>query len=269
MSDLELEVQRRELPSEVARLRLIVRAQQAERDAQMQPLLDAHIEVYAAAIEALIATHREIGDRTDLDLTGETRWAAMWLLAGRCLAISRVVLHDLRGGFTSEGIGSMRALHEAVQLLSAISFHLEEDAVRRWLAGEWIPPREVREIQGRKQTLADERMRELGIEPEGGDLVQLGRDLYGSLSESAHHQRGGFPESVAPALREFVYGPHPDATKRASHVEYGGHLLEEVVIVVGDAFADMLGRDYFTQVVRPLQELMERVRRESPLSDDG
>lgn len=94
----------------------------------------------------------------------------------------------------------MRALHEAVQLLNAISFHLEEDAVRRWLAGAWIRPAEAREIQGRKQALADERMRELGMEPEGGDLVQLGRDLYGSLSESAHHQRGGFRESVAPAL---------------------------------------------------------------------
>lgn len=40
------------------------------------------------------------------------------------------------------------------------------------------------------------------------------------------------------------------------------------MIVVGDAFADMLGRDYYVQVVTPLQESMERVRHEAPLSDD-
>lgn len=62
MSDLEPEIQRRGLPAEVARLRFVVRRQQAELDAQMQPLLDAHIEVYAAAIETLIATHRELAD---------------------------------------------------------------------------------------------------------------------------------------------------------------------------------------------------------------
>ena len=28
-----------------------------------------------------------------------------------------------------------------------------------------------------------------------------------------------------------------------------------------------IGREYFTEVVRPLQEMMERVRREAPLGD--
>jgi hypothetical protein len=268
MGDLEPEVQSCDLPEEVARLRVIARAHQAQLDLQLQPLIDAHMEVYDVAIEMLVATHREIADRTDLDLGGETRWAAMWQLAGRCIAISRVVLHDLRGGFASEAIATMRSLHEATQLLAAIAFHEEEETVRRWLAGDWIRPREAREVHGRKQALADERMRELGIEPEHGNVAELGQQLYSALSGPAHHERGSFGESVAPSLREFAYGPHPDAATRATHVEYGGHLLEEALIVVGDAFADMLGRHYYVQAVRPLQEAMERVRREAPLSDD-
>ena len=68
-------------------------------------------------------------------------------MGGRCLAVSRVLLHDLQGGFASEAVGTLRALHEAVQLLAALAFHLEDDAARRWLAGEWIRPKEARAIQ--------------------------------------------------------------------------------------------------------------------------
>jgi hypothetical protein len=38
-------------------------------------------------------------------------------------------------------------------------------------------------------------------------------------------------------------------------------------IIVGDAFADILGRDFYVQQVRPLQEALTRVREEAPLSD--
>ena len=63
------------------------------------------------------------------------------------------------------------------------------------------------------------------------------------LSEGTHHQRSVMAESMAPVLRRFTYGPHLDARNRASYVDYAGELLEEVIIVVGDAFADILGRD--------------------------
>ncbi len=177
-------------------------------------------------------------------------------MSGRCLAISNVLLHDLRGGNASEAIGSLRALHEASQLLSALSFHEEEEVVRRWLAGEFIRPREAREVQRRKQALALQRMAEAGIEPEGGDVVELGQEIYSTLSEGSHHQRSVMAESMAPALRRFAYGPHPDARNRASHVDYAGELLEEVIIIVGDAFADILGRDFYGQQVGPLQEAL-------------
>ena len=95
-------------------------------------------------------------------------------------------------------------------------------------------------------------MAEAGIKPEGGDIVELGKDVYSHMSKSAHHQRAGFLESRSVPLRRFAYGPHPDPTVRAGWVDYGGELLEEVVLVVGDAFDDMVGDDYMREYVRPL-----------------
>lgn len=264
---LEPPIHARPLPAEVAAFRELAEAQAVHFDAELQPRIDRHIAVYQEAVDALIAAHGSLADDTDIELDANTRWAATWEMSGRCLAISNVLLHDLRGGFASEAIGTLRALHEASQLLSALSFHEEEDVVRRWLAGEYIPPREARDVQRRKQELALERMAEAGVAPEGGDIVELGRQIYGLLSEGSHHQRSVMAESMAPGLRRFAYGPHPDARNRASQVDYAGELLEEVIIVVGDSFADILGRDFYVQKVRPLQEALARVREEVPLSE--
>ena len=133
------------------------------------------------------------------------------------------------------------------------------------MAGEWIRPKEVRSIQKRQQEHADERMREAGIEPVGGNIAELGEAIYGPMSESAHHRRGGFPEAIARSIRSFAYGPHPDPERRAGHLNFAGELLEEVVIVVGAAFSDIILGNYFVEVVKPLQAEMERVRAEQPL----
>jgi hypothetical protein len=267
LADLEPPIHARPLPAEVTALRHLDDAQAAHLDAELQPSISRHIAVYQAAVDALIAVHRTLADDTDIELGANTRWAAVWEMSGRCLAISNVLLHDLRGGFASEAIGTLRALHEASQLLSALSFHEEEDVVRRWLVGEYVRPREARDVQRRKQELALEQMTEAGVEPEGGDIVDLGRQIYSLLSEGSHHQRSVMAESMAPALRRFAYGPHPDARNRASQVDYAGELLEEVIIVVGDSLADILGREFYVQEVRPLQEALARVREEAPLSE--
>jgi hypothetical protein len=263
---LEPPIHARPLPADVGAMRALADAEAAELDAELGPRIERHIAVYQDAVDELIAVHSELGDGTDIELGADTRWAAIWEMSGRCLAISNVLLHDLRGGFASEAMGTLRSLHEAAQLLSALAFHDDEDLLRRWLAGEYIRPREARDVQGRQQELALERMAEAGVEPEGGDLVELGRQIYSLLSKGSHHQRSVMDESMAPALRRFAYGPHPDAGNRASNVDYAGELLEEVIIIVGDAFADLLGREFYAQRVRPLQEALARVREEVPLS---
>jgi hypothetical protein len=66
-------------------------------------------------------------------------------------------------------------------------------------------------------------------------------------------------------LRTFAYGPHPDPERRAGHVTFAGELLEEVVLVVGDAFRDIIGGDFYARAVQPIQATMVRVREEAPL----
>jgi len=51
-------------------------------------------------------------------------------------------------------------------------------------------------------------------------------------------------------------------------VDYAGELLEEVIFIVGDVLADILGRDFYIRQVRPLQESLARVREEAPLSEE-
>jgi hypothetical protein len=226
-SELEPTVSARNLPLDVANLRLLVAKEEAYKNAQLQAAIDAHIEAHAAAVEQVIVAHKAVADETDIEIGADTRWSAIWELGGRCLAICRVLLHDLRGGFASEAIGTHRALHEVAQLLAAITFHKEDETLRKWLSGEWVRAWEARAVVGRKQELALERMAELGVEPVGGDVDELGREIYDLLSKAAHHRRIGFLESYSKDLRSFAYGPHPDAGVRADHVVYAGHLIEE------------------------------------------
>jgi len=234
-------------------------------DALFQPRIDAHIAAFAEEVEAVIVAHKYLADRTDLEIRAETRWSAIWELSGRCLAICRVILHDLRGGFTSEAIGSVRALYEATELLAAVAFHEEVDVLRQWLAGEWIREREARTVVGRKEALARDRMREAGVEPEGRGAVEVGAEVYDLLSQPAHHRRFGFPETISVELREFTYGPHPSAEVRAHHVDYAGQLLETALLVVIDGLGDILGREYVRDTLPPMQARLEQAREQFPL----
>jgi hypothetical protein len=253
------------LPQDVLELRGRVAEEHRELDAMLQPRLDAHVATLAASVDEVIRTHRNIADHSDIEIRSDTRWSAVWEMSGRCLAICRVVVHDLRGGFTSEAVGSVRTLFEATTILGAVAFHEEEDLLRRWLAGEWIREREAREVVGRKEELGRARMREAGIEPEGRPVTETGGEIYDLLSRPAHNRRGGFPETVSVDLREFTYGPHPNAEVRAHHVEYASQLIETALLVVIDSFGDIIGRDYVREALPRLQTRLERVRREFPL----
>jgi len=217
----------------------------------------------------VIALHKFIGDSTDLEIGADTRWSAIWELSGRCLAICRVVLHDFRGGFTSEAIGSVRTLFEAAELLAAIAYHEEENALRRWLDREFIRPKTAREVVGRKEILAKQRMREAGIEPEGRGATEVSYELYDDLSKPAHNMRGGFPEAVSVPLREFTYGPHPNAEVRAHHLNYAEQFIEMTLIVVIVSLGDIVNRerDEVWADIGAMKERLERVRAEFPLPE--
>jgi hypothetical protein len=268
MPELEPPVRGRALPDEVADLREQVAEEHLRLEAIIQPNVDAHIAAYSETIEEVIEQHRNIAELTDIEIRANTRWSAIWELSGRCLAICRVVVHDLRGGFTSEAVGSLRALFEATVLLGAIAFHEEEEAVRRWLADEdggWVRPGHARSVMERKEALAKERMRAEGVEPEGRGLMEVGAEIYDLLSRPAHHRRGGFPETASSDLREFTYGPHPNPEVRAHHVDYAGELIETALLVVIDSLGDVIGRDYVREALPRMQGRLEGVRQQFPL----
>jgi hypothetical protein len=266
MGELEPEVRPRELPEDVAELRRAAAEEHAALDGIYQPMIEAHIAAYADAVDLVIHAHRNLADRTDLNIRADTRWSAIWELSGRCLAICRVVLHDLRGGFTSEAVGTLRTLYEATILLGALAFHEEEEVLLRWLAdADGVRPREARAVMERMEALARERMAEDGVEPEGRGLTEMGGEIYDLLSQPAHHRRGGFPETVSVELREFTYGPHPNAEVRAHYVSYAGELIETALIVVVDSIGGIIGREYVRDVLPRIQESLEQVRERAPL----
>jgi hypothetical protein len=269
MSELEPDVQPQDLAREIKELRERVAEEHRRLDADLQPHIDAHIEAHANEVDRVIALHKFIGDSTDLEIGADTRWSAIWELSGRCLAICRVVLNDFRAGFTSEAIGSVRTLFEAAELLTAIAYHEEENALRRWLDGEFIRPKTAREVVGRKETLARQRMKEAGMEPEGRAVSEVSYELYDDLSKPAHNMRGGFPEAVSVLLREFTYGPHPNAEVRAHHLSYAEQFIETTLIVVIVSLSDIMNRER-EQVwadIGAMKERLERVRVKFPLPE--
>lgn len=264
-ADVEPPIAPAVLPTEVRAQRELADGDYQRLDSEWQPRIDAHLYALQRAVDSEIIAHRAIADRTDIALAVDTRWSAIWELSGRSLSICQVVLHDLRGGFTSQATGNVRSMYEAAELLTALSFHREDTDLRRWLAGEWVRPKAAREVMQRKQAAAHERMVEVGEVPEG-DIMKSGLAIYDDLSQAAHHRRGGFPDALSVDLRQFSYGPHPNAEVRARNVLVVGHLLEMALMSVIDALADVLhDRAYFHENWATLSSSMGEVRRSHPL----
>src|SRR5664280_399751 len=90
---LEPSIRDSQLPIEVVALREIADAEATHLDVELQSRIDGHITVYQEVVNTMIAAHRVLADGTDIELGADTRWAAMWEMGGRCLAISNVLLH--------------------------------------------------------------------------------------------------------------------------------------------------------------------------------
>lgn len=76
-------------------------------------------------------------------------------------------------------------------LLHAIAADEDGDLVRRWLGGETVMPRDAREVVGDEQAAVVAELIERGVDLQGGDIVELGRGIYGLLSQGAHNARPG------------------------------------------------------------------------------
>lgn len=97
-TDLEPALSSRSLPSEVRRAR--DDAERADRSitALVATRIAGHIATYGLAVDAVEALHQRIADETDIDLAADTRWAAIWQLAGRAIGYARAVLALAQAG---------------------------------------------------------------------------------------------------------------------------------------------------------------------------
>jgi hypothetical protein len=250
----------------VAQARLAAADQRARLNEMIQPRIDGHLLVYDEILNELVEAHRNVADTMDFGFRGRTRWAAVWELSGRCIALSRCVMTQLRAGFASETVATLRSIHEAVNLLTLVRGPGEEPLLRRWLDGGQIGAQKVRETVHRLQRPITAELRGAGVNVRGNQH-ELTAGVYERLSNVAHNTRLGFLESVSSELRSYAYGPHPDPVTRAVHVEYGGQLLEEVVLVVGSALAtSFLGPAFIRDTIRPMVERLEAIREVMPIN---
>src|SRR5215211_1114577 len=128
---LDASVQARPLPDYIKRRRETAHRSYERRAAILQPRIDGHLQVYGLVLNALDHAHRQVADNTNLTLDGDTRQAATWVVAGRCIGLARAVLTLLAAGFGPETVAAARTLHETVRLLGVLADEHEPELLRR------------------------------------------------------------------------------------------------------------------------------------------
>jgi hypothetical protein len=253
------------VPAAVINTRLAAQADARRLEPLIAPRIEGHLLVYERALDELIDAHCGIADTMEFGFRGQTRWAAVWELSGRCIALSRAMLSQIRAGFASEVAPTMRSVHEACQLLTVVTGPGEEVLLARWLDSQDIGVQAARSAENRISRPFIRYLSEQGITLEGNQYL-LNKEVYEILSAPAHNMRDGFLESVSPGTRQFAYGPHPDWRQRAVHAEFAGQQIEEVVLRVGSGLSTrFLGADFYRDTIQPTLAEIKAVRIAMPI----
>ncbi len=245
-------------------------AADAERDAAaLAPNIAAHLTTLSMVLDTLAAHHQAVADQFDFDLMGNTRYAAAWQLAGRSIGLGQAVVALLRARFCAETLVLARALHECTRLLDALGDPEDGDELlRRWLEDDdkrYVRPWEAREAERRAAERLRIKMETAGATPIKG-TVDLSRDLYHHLSWFGHNRRRAVQDFVSEPQRTMIRGPHPDTRVVAVYIAWGGQVIEEVLLSVGESLARFWGTRYLRDHQIPLQQAIKAVRHDSPLS---
>ena len=243
-------------------------AAQNELDrARWERAIEANLAPQRLALDHLAETHQWIADTLDFDLIGDTRQAATWQMAGRCIGIARLMCDALALGYTSEVLHLARALHEADGLLGIFPVEEGAELLRIWLADEgeeWPRPGWVRAASERfTQRLAEMARAAGGPElavPEG-----LQRGIYGDQSQAAHHRRKWTQNAVSPPLRTMLRGSTDVWARRAVTTAAMLPVVEEAVLFVGDALAQFMAPGWYGEHVVPFVQTFDAVRTAQPL----
>ncbi len=103
-----------------------------------------------------------------------------------------------------------------------------------------------------------------GIEHVGA-MADASRQIYDVLSRIGHTRRSGTRDALTVPLRRMVTGPHPDPMIRADYVLWSIHVIEEVLLLVGEVLSRFVEPDYFQQQIKPLIDALAAVRAAHPL----
>lgn len=257
----------------------------------LRPRIQEHLRVYRLALDVLDEARGAIGDRTDLEVQGDSRQAAVWIVSGRCIGHSRALLCLLESGFGYETAVQLRAVHEATRLAAAFSDEDESDLLRRWLSDEdmdWVRPTQTRAAQERSRgrfrrklknakkqaAAAGEVDRAAAIEDvlasnpltPGESVGSASAKIYDVLSRAAHIRHSGTTDAISVELRTMATGPHPNPHISASYVDYGGRIIEEVLLTIGEIISRFCGPGWFERTIKPSLDALANVRRSYPLA---
>jgi hypothetical protein len=247
--------------------RVLSQAEHDRLDGLLRPRVESHLLAYQSTVDGLAEGHRQIAETMDFGMGARTRWTAVWEMSGRCLALSNCMLAQLRVGYGTEAVPTMRAMHEAGLVLTVLAGPGEENLLRQWLDDRrYIKADTARRAEARIEKPYMAAVKEAGL----STSQDLGAAIYAGLSKAGHNMRGSLLESFAEPLRQFAYAPpHPNPRLVAVHVDYGGELIEEVALRVGAALGQrFLGKDWFDGTIKPLIGRMEAVRRDLPIDPD-
>lgn len=268
--DLNPKLAQRDLPAETEANRAYYEIENATQGAILEPRIAAHQAAYRLALDNLDRFHTQVADRTDLDLVGDTRPAAVWQMAGRSIGLSRACLDLLQLGYCAEVVPLSRTLHEANRLVQTFAERTEDELLRIWLADEgrhkWVRPNQAREAIERAEEKLNDLMREHDAEVPG-TTTELSITIYDHLSRAAHNRRAWVQDAVSSDLRQMAIAKHPSPLRRAGTLASIGGTIEEAIQLVGDALAaTFYGKRFWSEHVQPYIKSFEALRATQPLT---
>jgi hypothetical protein len=242
-----------ELPAEVLAAR-----QAADAVAQrLGPPIDAQIEAVLAncrvALDALAAQHAYLADQSDLDLDGDTRWAARWQLAAAAIAYAHALVDLSARGYVDPALPVSRTLHEALGVLGVVNDEAEQTILTRWMEDRKVEPEKIRAAAQRQAKRVIQEAATQAVDLGSAGVKESMGQMYSLLSDVSHVRRAGVRGMVSTPLRQAVYGRHPDPMKRAAGGVSTVLSIEATIIGVGDVLASFYGGPYYERVIKPIQ----------------
>lgn len=212
------------------------------------------ITFYRQSLEWLAKHHADYGQKSTHDLLEDERPNAVWKLSGQSIAHAMALVDLLERGYTGQTWPLMRAIHEVNRLLVAVTDVEEETIVRRWLADQEVKQAKARAAEERQAKRISEQMQAAGGKPIEADVGALSQQIYRLMSKAAHHQRSIIDEAVDHENRTMIYGPDPRVDRRLEYLGFAGLLIQEVLLLAGDALSFLWGPPFYQDHLAPILE---------------